>query len=418
MVTDTRTGSVVAPACSGCAAESLGGGGIWSPDGSSLAWGQDGHVVVARAGDWSGAIVADGSPVSWSPDGSMIAYTRTASDFLSSTVYARATAGGDETTIVKVTDNRGLSDEMAWSADGKQVVVPLQAAESNDVYGLDPATGALRKFAVGAPSSVPVMLSPDGTAIFDRGPNLVSALDGSSSHSAGGGEMTDWSRDGQRVLVAGDGLNAVDLVTGAKTHLLDGNVQDAAWSPDEREIAFVRDQRLGVLEVASGKTIDIAPASIKVYSQAVVGDGFVAWSPDGAHILVSDGFGQVDGHLYQVDADGEHLTNLTDTPTNARYMTFSADGKYVAYVNLRGPGVEFIDLSTGKATSIRSIDAGQLAWTAGDELLADTPLGIALVKVDGSSRLLVEDTGGCVVRLIGWTGTEIAFSNYCSHMGL
>ena len=50
MVTDTRTGSVVTPTCEACGPESLGGGGIWSPDGGSLAWAQDGHVVVGANG--------------------------------------------------------------------------------------------------------------------------------------------------------------------------------------------------------------------------------------------------------------------------------------------------------------------------------------------------------------------------------
>ena len=68
------------------------------------------------------------------------------------------------------------------------------------------------------------MLSPDGTAIFDRGPNLVRPLDGSNGLSAGGGQVTDWSRDGQHLLVVGPGLNQVDLATGAETQLLDGNV--------------------------------------------------------------------------------------------------------------------------------------------------------------------------------------------------
>ena len=75
-------------------------------------------------------------------------------------------------------------------------------------------------------------------------------------------------------------------------------------------------------------------------------------------------------------------------------------------------------MGTPAVDTIPSIDGGQFVWVAGDELLADTPLGISLVKLDGSSRLLVQDTGGCAVRLIGWTGKEIVFSNYCSHMGL
>ncbi len=417
MIAQLGSGARAAPTCARCSAGSHGSGAIWSPDGGSVMWSQDGHVVVAHTGEWAGSIVADGFPVSWSPDGSVVAYVRLDRDRLSSTIYVRPVAGGPETPVVQVTDNRGLADEMAWSPDGKHLVVPLQAAESKKVYGFDPATGALHAFGVLLPEFVPLTLSPDGMAIFEPGFNSVWPLDGSASRTFGGGVLTDWSSDGQRVLVTGRGLDEVDLASGAETHLLDGNVQDAAWSPNEREIAFVRDQRLEVLDVANGDVRQIAPLTIKVPFAGVIGDGYVAWSPDGAHILIAEGFGQVAEDLYEVDADGEHLQKVIDAAVVARYMRFSPDGRYLAFTDLRGPDIDVVDVTTRKVASIAGIDGGQVTW-AGDGLLADTPLGISLVQLDGSARLLVEGTGGCVVRLIGWTGSEVVFSNYCTHMGL
>jgi len=36
----------------------------------------------------------------------------------------------------------------------------------------------------------------------------------------------------------------------------------------------------------------------------------------------------------------------------------------------------------------------------------------------GAPSLLVENTGGCQSRLVGWTGTELVFQSLCTHQGL
>lgn len=418
MVADIRTGAEIAPVCPTCGASSTGGGVVWSPDGGSLAWSQDGHVVIAHTGEWSGAIVADGRPISWSPDGAAIAYVRAAPDLTSSIVYSRRLEGGDEGMVVTLTDARDLAGEMAWSPDGKQIVVPLQAGESSRVYGFDPATGDLRTFAMDAPDTAPAFLSPDGAAIYDRGFELVRSLDGPSSHATGGGEVTDWSRNGKRMLVVGQGLNELDLATGVRTQLLDGNVQDAVWSPDERFVAFVRDQRLGVLDRSSGNSRVIAPDLTAMYLANYLGGGYLAWSRDGKRIAFADWRGQDQAAIYLVNPDGSHLTRLTDSPGGKRYFAFAPDGHHLAYVNLRIPGTEIIDTQTKGVTASPSIDGGWFVWVGSNSLLSDTPQGIALFSLGGSSRLLVQNTGGCSRRLVGWTGSEIVFSSRCSHKGL
>lgn len=418
MVADIRTGAEIAPACPTCGASSTGGGAVWSPDGGSLAWSQDGHVVIAHTGEWSGAIIADGRPISWSPDGAAIAYVRAAPDLTSSVVYTRRLDGGDEGMVVTLTDARDLAGEMAWSPDGKQIVVPLQAGESSRVYGFDPATGDLRTFAMDAPDTAPAFLSPDGAAIYDRGYNLVRSLDGSTGQSTGSGEVADWSRDGKRMLVVGGGLNELDLASGVRTKLLDGNVQDAVWSPDERRVAFVRDQRLGVLGLASGEEVTIARDRTAMSLSFYLGSGYLAWSPDGGRIAFGDWRGQDQAAIYLVNPDGSHLTRLTDSPGGKRYFAFAPDGHHLAYVNLRTPGTEIIDTQTKTVTTLQSIDGGRFVWVGGDALVSDTPRGIELLPPGGSSRLLVANTGGCSRRLIGWTGAEVVFSSRCTHRGL
>ncbi|MDP9238754.1 MAG: hypothetical protein M3P30_15380 [Chloroflexota bacterium] len=426
ILVDTRTGEEVSSSCPACGAGSEGYGPEWSPDGRSLAWTQGDHVVVARTGDWSGAIVADGTPLSWSPDGSALAYlrvTRPTTDSVSVAVYERPLDGGSETMIVALTDARGLSDQMAWSPDGKQIVVPLQAAESSRLLGFRPENGDLKTFTLAPPNTVPALLSPDGSAIYDPGSQVVRPIDGADILRVGPGQVTDWSRDGQRMLVVGAGLNEVHLSTGVRTKLLDGNLQDAVWSPDERRIAFVRDQRLGVLDLASGKAIMIASDLTAVYLPVQLSRANLQWSPDGKQIAVGDWSveeptTQGRSDIYLVDADGGHLTRLTDSASGKLYYTFAPDGRHLAYFNERTAAIEIVDLKTLAITVVAGIDSAQFAWTGSKALLADTPQGIALLQLDGTSRLIVAQTGGCFPRLIGWIGAQLVFSNFCSHQGL
>lgn len=285
-------------------------------------------------------IVADGVAAAWSPDSSSLAYARFDAARNSSGVYVRSVAGGPETDIVDVTDTRGLRDQLAWSADAKHVAVPLEIGESNRLYGLNPATGLLRQLPVEAPSYLPFALAPSGSALYDFASSRVLSLDGKRTFSTGGGGVvTDWSRDGTRMLVIGAGLSELDLGTGKRTQLLGGNVQDAVWSPDGRRVAFVRDQRLGVLDLSNNSSKVIVPNLAAMYLQAAIGAGYLAWSPDGKRIAFADWRAQEpvtqgQSDIYLVDADGAHLTRATHTPSAKRYYAFAPDGRHLAYANL------------------------------------------------------------------------------------
>jgi len=300
-------------------------------------------------------------------------------------------------------------------------------AQRGGVFSLDVKSGDLSELS--APATYgPSVLTPDGSRIVYGGPEdlLVVTLDGQQhtvGREAAGAEPTDLSDDGQRILVVGsEGLTQLDLATGDVKKLLAGNINDATWSPDERKIAFARDQRLGVLDLGTGIDKIIAPAQAANYLSYAYGAGNLAWSPDGATIAFGDWkieepVTQGSTQLYVIGADGQGLTQLTDTPRAKRYLSFSPDGRYLAYLNSldNGNRVRVIDLSS--KTEI-PIDVGQAipfaaAWIDNTDFVT-TDRDIIATNVDGTRRVLVAAQGNCFATLFGVAQSHIVFMTECS----
>jgi len=404
-VVEVRTATAVAARCPACPIP-VYGGMVWPPAGVS-----DAQIRGAVDG---------GALVSLSPDGSRVAYTRqNAGD--TSTLYTRPMGGGNETRVVQVTDTRELRGQMAWSPDGSRLVVPLQVAESNTIYAFDPADGQLRNLGTQGPSSIPVLTSAGGSAYYDAGTTTVHSLvDGHVIGQIRGGVVTDLSRDGTRALVSTEALYVADTATGGRTKLLDDCCQDAVWSPDGTQVAYIRNQRLGVLDVATGTTRDVAPDITAMYSPAVGGDGYITWSPDGSSIVAGDW--KVSGingsaQLFVIDARTGARRQVTTTAASYRYHAFSPDGRRLAFVDQEKGVVWVRDLSSGALTSSPA-SGNAFAWVSNTQIVAGSSEGIALVAAGGPNRLLVQNTGGCTRFLVGWAAPDLVFSDRCSHRGL
>ena len=303
-------------------------------------------------------------------------------------------------------------------------------AQRAGVFSLDLKAGDVSELPVPIPAPEirgPSVLTPDGSRIVYGLPEdlLVVTLDGQQhtvNRTAAGGEPTDISRDGDRALVVGsEGLTQLDLTTGGVKKLLSGNINDAAWSPDERKIAFIRDQRLGVLDLETGIDKIIAPNQTANYLSYFYSWGNLEWSPDGATIAFGDwtlqepltqGWTQ----LYLIGADGQGLIQLTDSPRAKRLLSFSPDGRYLAYVNSleNGDRVRVIDLSSKTALPI---DTGQAipfapAWID-DADFVTSDRDIVATNIDGTRRTLVAAQGNCFATLFGLARSRIVFMTDC-----
>jgi len=286
-----------------------------------------------------------------------------------------------------------------------------------------------------------------GTGIFLLDTRTANSRPRRISASAANPRTSDrdavWSPDGKRLAFLSDAeksgqeeLYVADVATGTTQEVttLTGNLADPAWSPDGKQIAFlfienaprasgplmpmtpetgvvenkVYEQRLTVVDVASGTVHQISPADIYVYefdwspnghsfaTIAAHGEGdanwYVAqiytlssaggemkaiykpplqiaiprWSPDGRNIAFIGGImsdeGSVGGDIFLVPADGGEARNVTPgieaSPDN---LYWENPDRILFAENIDGqPGFSTLQLSTGKI-ALRWTDAGTAA---------------------------------------------------------
>ena len=151
-----------------------------------------------------------------------------------------------------------------------------------------------------------------------------------------------------------------------------------AWSPDGREIAFLR----------AGQGVFITSA-LGGQERKVGGSGtIVGWTPDGHSLLVRDRTANTSFGIFRIDLDTGKRLQLTQAPSGIGDYTFSSspDGRTLAFVRYGRPGVADIysmPLAGGDARRLTNCNSSisGVAWTAdGRHLL------YPLTSGPGSSR--------------------------------
>ena len=168
------------------------------------------------------------------------------------------------------------------------------------------------------------------------------------------------SPDGRSVAFAARGwLWLLDLETRVARRLTSGQSVDArpAWSPDGRQLAFVRDYSretwIAVLDVASGEERAVADApGIEIDP---------AFTPDGA-ALVYAAAGPSGIGLRRLDLATGTSEALTDAPGLAVAPRPHPDGRHVVYVAKRG----------GDRVVLRDLDSGDEAVLHAGSILSQT----------------------------------------------
>jgi len=362
-----------------------------------------------------------------------------------------------------VEDTRVLS-AVAWSPDGGEIAYGVvdQEGEASGIYVVDVASGTTRRL-IGSRYVTDVVWLPDGSGVLGRRIGCYGCTPGPPSlvlaPAAGGPEQVilagaefGLSPDARSVVFAKDGLQVSSLLGDQPRTLLpadpDWLYAYFNWSPDGRQVAFIRFHAQGVRQFevnidgtdltrlpnlawqdiphvkcltqwdrcripspdgAKVLALDVFPPRIEnpqtgeATTLAPPFPAGVAWSPDSKRLAFSSYYENFYPSMYLMNADGTGLKQLTNEPASGSAPAFSPDGRLLAFLR-RVQGEEqlvVVDPDTlqekvllATATSGGSAEDWPV-WSPDSKLLA-----LVIMAVDGPGIYIVNADGSGAYRLV------------------
>ena len=345
---------------------------------------------------------------------------------------------------------------------------PVHAAQSRDRNSLEPSIDSL--FAVRELKEVAVSpdgrraawvesLHEKNAAPSPNSSISVSSLDSGRTPAwgitAGSGVAyaehdIAWSPDGRQLAFLSDAGNAGQLQlyvanassedyakggAGSRRRLtnLTGFLTNPKWSPNGKAIALlftenapraagplepmtppsgeieshVYEQRLAVVDLATGKVREVSPRDLYIYEYD--------WSPDGAHFVATGAHGAGDDNwwlaeLYTIDVASGQTTSLLKPSFQMAVPKWSADGRNIAFIGglmsdagSNGGDVYVIPAAGGTARDVTpglKASASWLTWAAPPNQILFTE------NVDGMSGVAAVDTIDSKITTL-WTGPDV-----------
>ncbi len=309
--------------------------------------------------------------------------------------------------------------QVAISPDGSQVA---WVEQSLDAAGEAVTGDAIYVLALGVANAKPRRISAE-------------------TNGAGGSDDTiAWSPDSKHLAFLSDASGSgqlyvaeVESLSSHKVTELTGYLNNPVWSPDGKSIAIlftenapraagplmpmsaetgvidakVYEQRLTLIDVASGKVRQISPPEMYVYEYD--------WSPDGTSFAVSAAHGAGDAHwyvaqLYSLRIDDGKMTALYKPPLQIAVPHWSPDGKNIAFIGglmsdegFTGGDIFMVSASGGPAVNLTpnlAASPAAIYWESPGQILFAE-------EVDGQDGFATVDVkSGKVSQL--WAGPEAA----------
>ena len=246
------------------------------------------------------------------------------------------TVNADGSGFVKITNNRSIDVNPAWSPDGRKIAFMRHTVPEN----IDNGDGQEDIY----------VMNPDGT-----GQEKLTDSIADDTHPT-------WSPDGSKIAFMSNRANSLDIfimnADGSNVRRLTNNGRanfNPSWSPDGTKIAFA-----GTPPEPGGNTgnqdeiytIDVDGTGEKALTNNNTSDNSPDWSPDGRRIVYQGYSG-----IYTMNSNGtEQMTILRGSGD----PTWSPDGKKILFVG--GDGITTINPDgSGQTTLTSPEDLGLLA---------------------------------------------------------
>jgi TolB protein len=312
---------------------------------SWIAFHQDpGLWVVSPDGGQRRLLARRASGRAWSPDGRRIAFARRDKGI---GIYVVNVGTGRERRLTHETTQVSV---MAWSPDGRMIAFHRgyrpegyepQRAGPGDIYVVRIDGSGLRRLTRhGQAHYRPSAWSPDSRTFAitasQHGNAEVYVIDVKGgderrmTHRPGWDSVYGWSPDGRNLLVGGVGrgpndtfghrpedLYVISADGGPERNLTrspESESGGAAWSPDGRRIAFLRNYGHGVVQVMNADG-----SNVRDLRAITVPDQAPSWSPDGRQLAFTGNLSRFEVHV--INADGTKRRNLT--PKGGQFPVWS-----------------------------------------------------------------------------------------------
>jgi eukaryotic-like serine/threonine-protein kinase len=296
------------------------------------------------------------SPVTFAPDGQKFAYLHEHGSELALDLFVAHSDGTPDHAIFEHRPVRTDSYTLAWSPDGKTIVIPVVQPTESDLSGymtVDVATGK-----TGLVAASPKLLFyepswfPDGSALLTSAASSEMGFQrrqiGMVSYPGGAYRaLTNDTTDYSHVALSADGKSIVAIQSTPRFDMevaamsTPDNVQKVTFSSnvpifswgwsDNNRLLVAQGPDIRLIDPKGGETVVFADAKHPVDRVKSCADGrYVIFRPIGRAAATAL-------NLWRADANGTNQKQLT-SGSNQSSPTCSRDGKWVYYLDIGDKG--------------------------------------------------------------------------------